>query len=426
MRRYWKLLILLLCLQTAIAYGAETLSVNSLRYWTTPDQSRITFDVSASASQNKVQFFENPARLVIDLPNAVATKELEQPSSSHPLFSSIRVGAKNGTDLRIVIDLKKPLSNKTTTLRTDALGKNRFVVELLDKGLANQSVAKIEQKSTMKPISEKTSLKLPVVSKVPEVEIKKSVAQIVPVKNTEISKMAKPFIVAIDAGHGGNDSGAKGKNGTYEKDVVFSIAKKLEAMVNAQTGMKAVMIRQGDYYVGLRKRMDIARAAKADIFISVHADSIKDTQASGASVYALSTNGASTESAYWLAQSENSVEFLEGEQLGDNENGLSNVLLDLSQHATQEASVLLANKVLHNFENVSKLHFDAVQKAGFAVLKSPDIPSILVETAFISNPTEEIKLLNTGHQLKIATAILKGVHSYMKQPKNEQQRIAAL
>lgn len=426
MRRYWKLLILLLSLQTAIAYGAETLSVNSLRYWTTPDQSRITFDVSASASQNKVQFFENPARLVIDLPNAVATKELEQPSSSHPLFSSIRVGAKNGTDLRIVIDLKKPLSNKTTTLRTDALGKNRFVVELLDKGLVNQSVAKVEQKSIAKPIPEKTSLKLPVVTKVPEVEIKKPVAQIVPVKNTEISKMAKPFIVAIDAGHGGNDSGAKGKNGTYEKDVVFSIAKKLEAMVNAQTGMKAVMIRQGDYYVGLRKRMDIARAAKADIFISVHADSIKDTQASGASVYALSTNGASTESAYWLAQSENSVEFLEGEQLGDNENGLSNVLLDLSQHATQEASVLLANKVLHNFENVSKLHFDAVQKAGFAVLKSPDIPSILVETAFISNPSEEAKLVNTGHQLKIATAILKGVHSYMKQPKNEQQRIAAL
>jgi N-acetylmuramoyl-L-alanine amidase len=427
MRRYWKLLILLLSLQSLIsmAYAADILSVNSLRYWTTPDQSRITFDVSASASQNKVQFFENPARLVIDLPNAVAAKELEQPSASHPLFSSIRVGAKNGTDLRIVIDLKKPLSNKTTALHTDALGKNRFVVELLDKGLSNQ-IAKVDPKPTTKPIVEKTIPKLPVFVKAPEVEIKKPVAQIVPVKNTEISKMTKPFIVAIDAGHGGNDSGAKGQNGTYEKDVVFSIAKKLEAMVNAQTGMKAVMIRQGDYYVGLRKRMDIARAAKADIFISVHADSIKDTQASGASVYALSTTGASTESAYWLAQSENSVEFLEGEQLGDDENGLSNVLLDLSQHATQEASVLLANKVLHNFENVSKLHFDAVQKAGFAVLKSPDIPSILVETAFISNPAEEVKLVNTGHQLKIATAILKGVHSYMKQPKNEQQRIAAL
>ncbi len=436
MRRYWKLLIILLSLQSvmSLAHAADFLSVNSLRYWTTPDQSRITFDVSASASQNKVQFFENPARLVIDLPNAVVTKELLQPPASHPLFSNLRVGAKNGTDLRIVIDLKKPLSNKTTTLHTDALGNNRFVVELLDKGLVNQPSVKIEQKNESKPVEiaktvvEKNLIKIPTVAKTMDVEIKKSTPTVVPVKNTEITanKIVKPFIVAIDAGHGGNDSGAQGKNGTYEKDVVFSIAKKLEAMVNAQTGMKAVMIRQGDYYVGLRKRMDIARAAKADIFISVHADSIKDTEASGASVYALSTSGASSESAYWLAQSENSVEFLDGEQLSDEENGLTNVLLDLSQHATQEASVLLANKVLHNFENVSKLHFDAVQKAGFAVLKSPDIPSILVETAFISNPAEELKLLNTGHQLKIATAILKGVHSYMKQPKNEQQRIAAL
>jgi N-acetylmuramoyl-L-alanine amidase len=439
MRRYWKLLIILLSLHglISLAYAEDVLRVNSLRYWTTPDQSRITLDVSASASQNKVQFFENPARLVIDLPNAVTTKELTQPPASHPLFSSIRVGARNGKDLRIVIDLKKPLSAKTTTLHTDALGNNRFVVELLDKGLSNQ-IAKVEPKNTepkttskpilATPVVEKTSPKIPPVSVIPEVEIKKSVSQILPVKNSEIviNKIVKPFVVAIDAGHGGNDSGAQGSGGTYEKDVVFSISKKLEALVNAQTGMKAVMVRQGDYYVGLRKRMDIARAAKADIFISIHADSIKDTGVRGASVYALSTNGATSESAYWLAHSENSVEFVEGEQLNDEENGLSHVLLDLSQSATQEASVLLANKVLHNFENVAELHFESVQKAGFAVLKSPDIPSILVETAFISNHTEELKLVNSGHQLKIATAILRGVHSYMKQPKNEQQRIAAL
>lgn len=439
MRRYWKLLIILLSLHCLIslAHAEDVLRINSLRYWSTPDQSRITFDVSASASQNKVQFFENPARLVIDLPNAVAVKELTQPPASHPLFSSIRVGARNGTDLRMVIDLKKPLSNKTTTLHTDALGNNRFVVELLDKGLATQ-VAKVEPKiepklATAKPIAapvvEKAPPKVtPAAKVVSEVEIKKSAEKITTVKNSEMAKekIVKPFIVAIDAGHGGNDSGAQGVNGTYEKNVVFSIARKLEALVNAQTGMKAVMVRQGDYYVGLRKRMDIARAAKADVFISVHADSIKDTGVRGASVYALSTSGASSESAYWRAHSENAADLVEGEQLNDEENGLTNVLLDLSQSATQEASVLLANKVLHNFENVSELHFESVQKAGFAVLKSPDIPSILVETAFISNPVEEMKLVNSGHQLKIATAILKGVHSYMKQPKNEQQRIAAL
>ncbi|MDD5229081.1 MAG: N-acetylmuramoyl-L-alanine amidase [Methylococcales bacterium] len=432
MCRYLKLLIILLSLNglVGLAHADDVLRVNSLRYWSTPDQSRITLDVSAAASQNKVQFFDNPARLVIDLPNAVATKELTQPPASHPLFSSVRIGTKNSTDLRIVIDLKKPLSAKTTTLHTDALGNNRFVVELLDKGLSNQ-VAKVESK----PISKSIALSVPIVEKVPqsvksvsEVEIKKSATKFIPVQNTETLKPrgVKPFIVAIDAGHGGNDSGAQGSGGTYEKDVVFSISKKLEALVNAQTGMKAVMVRQGDYYVGLRKRMDIARAAKADVFISIHADSIKDTGVRGASVYALSTSGASSESAYWHAHSENAADLVEGEQLNDEENGLTNVLLDLSQNATQEASVLLANKVLHNFENVAELHFESVQKAGFAVLKSPDIPSILVETAFISNHAEELKLVNSGHQLKIATAILRGIHSYMKQPKNEQQRIAAL
>jgi N-acetylmuramoyl-L-alanine amidase len=442
MRCYLKLFSILLSLYggMSLAQAQDALRVNSLRYWNTPDQSRITFDVNAAASQNKIQFFDNPSRLVIDLPNAVAVKELEQPPASHPLFSSIRVGMRNGSDLRIVIDLKKPLSTKTTTLRTDILGTNRFIVELLDKGISSQ-VAKtdIEQKAIIKqPVpaiaqtTEKTTSKtLPPVAKaiIPptQVEVKKAPEKLVEVQNKQTikEKITKTFIVAIDAGHGGNDSGAQGPNGTYEKDVVFSIAKKLEALVNAQTSMKAVMIRQGDYYVGLRKRMDIARAAKADVFISVHADAIKDSGVKGASVYALSTSGASSESAYWHAHSENAADLVDGEQINDEENSLTNVLLDLSQSATQEASVLLANKVLHSFESVSELHFEAVQKAGFAVLKSPDIPSILVETAFISNPTEELKLLSSGHQLKLATAILKGINSYMKQPSNDQ-RIALL
>ena len=442
MRCYLKLFSILLSLYGGMSFAQaqDALRVNSLRYWNTPDQSRITFDVNAAASQNKIQFFDNPSRLVIDLPNAVAVKELEQPPASHPLFSSIRVGMRNGSDLRIVIDLKKPLSTKTTTLRTDVLGTNRFIVELLDKGISSQ-VAKtdIEQKAIIKqPVpaiaqtTEKTTSKtLPSVAKaiIPptQIEVKKAPEKLVEIQNKQSikEKITKTFIVAIDAGHGGNDSGAQGPNGTYEKDVVFSIAKKLEALVNAQTGMKAVMIRQGDYYVGLRKRMDIARAAKSDVFISVHADAIKDSGVKGASVYALSTSGASSESAYWHAHSENAADLVEGEQINDEENSLTNVLLDLSQSATQEASVLLANKVLHSFESVSELHFEAVQKAGFAVLKSPDIPSILVETAFISNPTEELKLLSSGHQLKLATAILKGINGYMKQPSNDQ-RIALL
>lgn len=200
MRRYWKLLIILLSLHclVSLAYAEDVLRVNSLRYWNTPDQSRITFDVSsANASQNKVQFFNNPARLVIDLPNTVANKELEQPPASHPLFSAMRVGSKNSTDLRIVIDLKKPLSDKTTTLHTAKLGDNRFVVELLDKGLATQQIAKVEQKTEPKlvantqeikaaPIAEKAPQKVvsPVVKAAPEVETKKVAEKIKPVVKT--------------------------------------------------------------------------------------------------------------------------------------------------------------------------------------------------------------------------------------------------
>lgn len=432
MRRYWKLLIILLSLHylISLAQANDISLINSLRYWNTPDQSRITFDVSANVNQSKVQFFNNPARLVIDLPNTTANKELEQPPASHPLFSGLRVGSKNNTDLRIVIDLKKELSNKTTTLHTAKLGDNRFVVELLDKGLATQQVAQMETKSDTKPTSNKTDNPIVLASASDTEKISPKVIEKTKptTKNTEIVKVKakKPFVIAIDAGHGGNDSGAQGINGTYEKDVVFSIARKLEALVNAQKGMKAIMVRQGDYYVGLRKRMDIARAAKADVFISIHADSIKDASVRGASVYALSTSGATSESAYWKAHMENAADLVEGEQLNDEENGLTNVLLDLSQAATQEASVLLANNVLKNFENVAELHFESVQKAGFAVLKSPDIPSILVETAFISNPAEELKLVSSGHQLKLATAILKGIRAYMKEPKTEQQRLAAL
>jgi N-acetylmuramoyl-L-alanine amidase len=467
MGRYWNLFIFLLYLLFSSAHADDVLRVNGIRYWSTADQSRITLDVSDTANQSKVQFFDNPARLVIDLPKAIITKELAPPPASHPLFSSIRVGMRSDGNLRIVMDLKKSLSTKTTNLRTDFLGTNRFVVELLDKDIANNLVAKNENKllnNETKPLSNSpqpssqtntkastpppassvastdnkvisnanaapSAVKAPVIAKSPPPEPKlvaDKTNKLLAVRNeTQRIKQPKPFAIAIDAGHGGNDSGAQGLHGTYEKDVVFSIAKKLEALINAQSNMKAIMVRQGDYYIGLRKRMDIARAAKADIFISIHADSIKDNDASGASVYALSNSGASSESAYWRAHSENAADLVEGEQINNEENALTNVLLDLSQSATQEASVQLANKVLQNFESFTKLHFDSVQKAGFAVLKSPEIPSILVETAFISNPAEEMKLLNTGYQLKIATAILKGITSYIKQPTNEQ-RIASL
>ena len=239
------------------------------------------------------------------------------------------------------------------------------------------------------------------------------------------SKRSNSIVIAIDPGHGGNDSGAHGPHGTEEKKVTFAIAKKLEALINEQPGMKAVMVRKGDYYVGLRNRMQIARAAKADLFISIHADAFKDADVKGASVYTLSTSGASSEAARWLADSENASDLV-GVSLNDKEDVLASVLLDLSQTATQEASVNVANQVLKSFDNIAELHKDSVQKAGFIVLKSPDIPSILVETAFISNPSEEQNLLSARYQSKVANAIFKGVRNYFRQSAPVDNRIAAL
>jgi N-acetylmuramoyl-L-alanine amidase len=247
-----------------------------------------------------------------------------------------------------------------------------------------------------------------------------------PADTKTLAKSSKDIVIAIDAGHGGDDPGARGPQGTLEKKVTFAIAQKLAALIKAQPGMKAVMVRKGDYYVGLRKRIQIARAAKADLFISIHADAFESANVRGASVYTLSRNGASSEAARWLADTENAADLIGGVSLDDKEDVLASVLLDLSQAATQEASVNVAGHVLKNVQDICELHKGSVQKAGFLVLKSPDIPSILVETAFISNPLEERNLLSKSYQSKIAKAIFKGVHSYFKQAAPINSRIAAL
>ncbi|MGH8476249.1 MAG: N-acetylmuramoyl-L-alanine amidase [Methylococcales bacterium] len=232
---------------------------------------------------------------------------------------------------------------------------------------------------------------------------------------TAASISANEFVVAIDAGHGGNDSGAKGVRGTREKDVVLSVSKKLERLVAREPGMRAVLIRDGDYFVALRNRMRIARSANADIFVSIHADAYHQSEIRGSSVYTLSQKGASSEAARWLAAGENESDRLGGVRLDDKDDMLAEVLLDLSQTATLDASADLANQVLGNLRQLGKVHKRRVQSAGFAVLKSPDIPSILVETAFISNPHEEKNLRDPNYQGNLAKAILSGVRKYYRE-----------
>ena len=391
---------------------AQQIRVSSVRYVADRNQSNIVLAVTESP-KHRVFVLDNPSRLVIDVKNAQIDKGLSQPSASHPLFAHVRSAPKNESDVRIVIDLKQAVTAKTHKLATNNSDNRHLIVDLVDK--KSTSIV-----NTGKKDSEKLAKSL--ASDVEEQVIKTSVSS---AKHKTDKK--ERFTVAIDAGHGGDDPGARGPSGTQEKQVTLAIAKKLQALINVQPGMKAKLVRKGDYYVGLRERMKIARQAGADLFISIHADAVNNPEVRGASVYTLSRNGASSEAARWLANTENAKEKVGGVNLDDKDEVLATVLLDLSQTATQQASLNFADKVLKNFQHIGDLHYNDVQKAEFAVLKSPDIPSILVETAYISNPTDELNLMSNRYQTKIAHAIFKGVLNYFEQMEpSETDRVAKL
>ncbi|MGZ8233630.1 N-acetylmuramoyl-L-alanine amidase [Methylobacter tundripaludum] len=425
MESYWKVLFIIGLQLLAVPGYAEQINISALRYWNTPDQTQMLFDVTSSP-QHRVFLMNNPSRLVIDMRNTNVKLALSQPAPSHPLFSQVRVATKNKTDIRIVVDLKRDISSKNMSLRTNSMNGHRLVIELLDK--AQNTSVKVAEKSEIKVTAGKMADSQSIEEK-PVKESQKTTTRKTansPVEPTKVAKRDKDIVVAVDAGHGGDDPGAHGQNGTEEKKITLAIARKLAELINQQPGMKAVLVRKGDYYVDLRKRMQIARAAKADLFISIHADAFQNSTVKGASVFTLSNKGATSEAARWLANSENASDLVGGVSLNDKEDVLASVLLDLSQTATQDASVNVARKVLKNFEHIGELHYASVQKAGFLVLKSPDVPSILVETAFISNPSEELKLVNTAHQSKIAGAIFNGVRSYFSKDIAAESKVAAL
>ncbi len=390
-----KLLTFFIGLALSASALADPIKVDSLRFWTAPDHTRMVFDVSKAPSHTVFPLF-NPPRLVIDIADAKLNQPLRQPPRNHPLFNRVRTAIRNGNDLRVVLDLKTQVTTKSFSLKPSHQYGNRLVVDLFPKqDLVLASVGKVSSSQWVGKNDE-----LP--------------------KNTAtktVKNKARDIIIAVDAGHGGEDPGAHGPRGTQEKKVVFSIAKKLTALIDKQPGMKAVMVRKGDYYLGLRKRMEIARKARADLFVSIHADAFANSKARGASVFTLSQRGASSEAARWLAQHENAadLELAGGVSLDDKDEMLASVLLDLSQTASKEASRKVGAKVLNNFRHIGHLHKNTVQKAGFMVLKSPDIPSILVETAFISNPGEERKLRSNQHQQQMANAIFSGILGYFKE-----------
>lgn len=358
---------------------ATMTSVKAVRMWAGPDSTRVVFDVDRRLEHN-VFVLKNPNRVVIDLEKTSFNKPVGDLDYRNSLVRGIRTGVQPDSGLRVVLDLKSAAKPKSFLLNPTGQYGYRLVVDL--EPLSQPSIAPSKKD-------------LPVTASMPV--------------------FGRDAIVAIDAGHGGDDPGAVGKRGTREKDVVLSIARRLEKLLKAQKGVKPVMIRTGDYYVSLRGRIRKARQLKADLFVSIHADAFINGRAKGASVYVLSKKGASSEAARWLAASENNADLIGGVSLDDKDDLLASVLLDLSQNATQAASMDIGSKVLKELDKAGEVHKRHVEHAGFVVLKSPDIPSLLIETGFISNRQEENLLRSPRHQQRVASAIHKGIKRYFNE-----------
>ncbi|WP_257252801.1 MULTISPECIES: N-acetylmuramoyl-L-alanine amidase [unclassified Endozoicomonas] len=348
--------------------------VNDIRVWRSPDKTRLVFDVSSEVAHSQF-FLDNPRRLVLDIRGTQKTKNVASPRLGTTPINKIRYGVRNKKDLRIVLDLKNKVTSKSFLLKPNATYGYRLVVDLFD-----------DSTKTAGPVKEPTK-----------------------------TPSARDIVVAIDAGHGGEDPGALAYGGGHEKVVTLNISKDLAALLKKEPGFEPVLVRTGDYYIPLRERAVIARKAGADLFISIHADAFTDPRANGASVYALSRGGATSETARWLAHRANSSDLIGGEggiSLGDKDDILAGVLLDLSMTSTLSSSLEVGDRVLKHIGTINRLHKEQVEQAAFVVLKSPDIPSILVETGFISNPKEGRKLKTRNHQRAMARQIYKGVKGY--------------
>jgi N-acetylmuramoyl-L-alanine amidase len=379
-----------LLLAVGLLQPALAVDVRNVRLWAEPDNTRVVVDLSGRV-QHSLSVLHNPERVVLDVPGAKLAKSAKAPAGTGAV-KRVRVSHSPSGNVRLVLDLSRPITAKSFLSTPNAHYGYRLLVDLSGGAARADSIARVDR----------------------------------PVKAKHAPASARDLIIAIDAGHGGEDPGAIGKNGTREKDVVLAIARELAAKINAETGMKAVLTRSGDYFVPLRDRMRRARAQQADLFVSIHADSIRDRSIDGSSVYILSERGASNEASRWLAERENASDLIGGVSLDDKDGVLASVLLDLSQSASINASQVAAEQVLHGLTQAGEIRKHEVQRAGFVVLKSPDIPSMLVETAYISNPQEELRLRTPAHQARLAAAIRQGVHDYFYANPPMGTRIAQL
>jgi N-acetylmuramoyl-L-alanine amidase len=387
----------------------------------------------------------NPDRVVIDLADATISSRKALPGGQGPVHR-VRSGARPGRDLRIVLDTIGPLEPRVFKVAPDGTSGHRLVVEFPSRrgttapgaiatDAASTGGTKVASASSNVSSPSATAALPPVAAAGgPAPAAVTSTATVKPTltptlaatKSVAAAANGRDIVVAVDAGHGGQDPGAIGRGGTYEKHVTLAIARKLAQAIDNEDGLRAVLIRNDDTFVSLRDRIRKARQHGADMFVSIHADSVRDRGVGGSSVYVLSTRGASDEAARWLAERENAADLMGGVSLDDKNDVLASVLLDVTQKESVSNSVEAASSVLTSLRRVGGVHRTRVQHAGFVVLKSPDIPSMLVETAFISNPADEKRLRNRGEQQRIADAIHYGVRGYYYENPLPGTRLAAL
>lgn len=353
--------------------------VRAVRSSASEAATRFVFDLDGPVD-HRAFTLEGPHRVVVDLTGSRVASGLGTSVPSGSVVSNVRFGIRNGHDLRIVFDVREKVAPRVLLLPPGDGAGHRLVVDI-----PHGSGSVIASKPSEPARSPRS---------VPE------------------SSTFRDLVIAIDPGHGGRDPGAVGPGGTREKDIALQISRRLRDLIAAERGLKPVMIRDSDTFISLGERTNIARRQGADLFISMHADAFHRQSARGASVYCLSLRGASSEAARWLARRENAADFVGGASIAHQDEVVASVLLDLAQSRTLENSLDLGDRVLRSLGGVAHLHKSDVQQANFAVLRSPDIPSILVESAFISNPAEERRLRTAAYQQQVAEAVLKGIHSY--------------
>lgn len=378
--------------------------VTSFRTAESKDKARLVFELSGKPDYVLFSLI-NPDRLVLDIKNANLAIGLGH--SPVPAYVKDFRTSHHNQYFRIVMDLTRPINPHSFMFAGNA-GHYRLVMDLVPTTALNPIVMKNTAMTAKSNVVIAPVLPLPTRISTPTPIV---------VANPAIRAKPRNIIVVVDPGHGGKDPGTTGPNGTHEKNVVLAISKDLARLLNHEPGFHAELTRTGDYYITLRGRLAIARKDKADMFIAIHADAYKYKDATGASVFALSERGATSEAARWLAERENKSELLGGASLPNKDNVLRSVLIDLSQTNTISESLQIGASVLRQLSNVTVLHHDRVEQAAFVVLKSPDIPSILVETGFLSNPQQERQLTNPQYQEKLAVAMMQGIKSYfMRNP----------